>query len=153
MAYGNGRDSLRQKVGAALEDRAASAVDKLSRNLFDRYGDILSGYFVQKCAKALGHALRVGSPVADHRRTPHNLFRDLYHELAGMVVVEELLPWLREVNVSGSDYAATYLALADELAARAPRFTGFVWDQGGREFLTETAGHMRAWVEAVKLIG
>ncbi len=40
VAYGNGRDSLRQKVGAALEDRAASAVDKLSRNLFDRYGDI-----------------------------------------------------------------------------------------------------------------
>ncbi|MET0551474.1 MAG: methyl-accepting chemotaxis protein [Vicinamibacteria bacterium] len=40
VAYGNGRESLRQKVGTALEDRAASAVDKLSRNLFDRYGDI-----------------------------------------------------------------------------------------------------------------
>src|SRR5687767_6937031 len=40
LAYVNGRDELEQKVGAALQDRAASAVDKLSRNLFDRYGDI-----------------------------------------------------------------------------------------------------------------
>jgi methyl-accepting chemotaxis protein len=40
LAYVNGRESLRQKVGGALEERAASAVDKLSRNLFDRYGDI-----------------------------------------------------------------------------------------------------------------
>lgn len=40
LAYANGRASLAQKVGGALEDRAASAVDKLSRNLFDRYGDI-----------------------------------------------------------------------------------------------------------------
>jgi methyl-accepting chemotaxis protein len=40
VAYVNGRASLRQKVGEALEERAASAVDKLSRNLFDRYGDI-----------------------------------------------------------------------------------------------------------------
>ena len=40
LAYVNGRASLRQKVGEALEDRAASTVDKLSRNLFDRHGDI-----------------------------------------------------------------------------------------------------------------
>jgi methyl-accepting chemotaxis protein len=40
LAYGNGKASLEQKVGGALEDRAASAADKLSRNLFDRYGDI-----------------------------------------------------------------------------------------------------------------
>src|SRR5215470_17351448 len=40
LAYFNGRASLRQKVGEALEERAVSAVDKLSRNLFDRYGDI-----------------------------------------------------------------------------------------------------------------
>ncbi|MFP5304970.1 MAG: hypothetical protein ACLGI7_03990, partial [Gammaproteobacteria bacterium] len=37
----------------------------------DRFGDILSGYFVQKCAKHLGHVARLGGPVAEHRRTPH----------------------------------------------------------------------------------
>jgi methyl-accepting chemotaxis protein len=40
LAYGNGRGSLEREVGAALQERAGSAVDKLSRNLFDRYGDI-----------------------------------------------------------------------------------------------------------------
>jgi methyl-accepting chemotaxis protein len=40
LAYANGRSSLQQRVGGALQDRASSAVDKLSRNLFDRYGDI-----------------------------------------------------------------------------------------------------------------
>jgi methyl-accepting chemotaxis protein len=40
IAYVNGRTELEQKVSASLQDRATSAVDKLSRNLFDRYGDI-----------------------------------------------------------------------------------------------------------------
>jgi methyl-accepting chemotaxis protein len=40
LAYTNGKASLERQVGGALEDRAASAVDKLSRNLFDRFGDI-----------------------------------------------------------------------------------------------------------------
>jgi hypothetical protein len=119
----------------------------------DRYGDILSGYFVQKCAKALGHAVRVGSPLADHRRTPHNLFKDLYHELAGMVVVEELLPWLIGVELDGGTYADAYLSLAEALEAQSARFSGFVWDQGARAFLASTADNMRAWVDAVRSIG
>lgn len=116
----------------------------------DRFGDILSGYFVQKCAKQLGALVRVGSPVAEHRRSPHNLFKDLYHELAGMVVVEELLPWLREVRLGGSGYAEVYAALADALEAQAPRFQGFVWDQGGRAFLADTAACMRIWLGALR---
>lgn len=112
----------------------------------DRFGDILSGYFVQKCAKHLGHAIRIGSPVADHRRTPHNLFQDLYHELAGVVLIEDLLPWLQELRLSGSSYADAYASLADALAAQAPHFKGFVWDQGGRDFLSGTAQHMRTWL-------
>jgi len=119
----------------------------------DRYGDILSGYFVQRCAKSLGHAIRVGSPVADHRRTPHNLFKDLYHELAGMVIVEELLPWLKELELKSGNYGDAYLELADQLTARAPSLKGFVWDQGAREFITSTADHMRGWVATVRQIG
>ncbi len=119
----------------------------------DRFGDILSGYFMQKCAKHLGHVVRVGSPVAEHKRTPHNLFKDLYHELAGIVLIEDLLPWLQEVPLSGGDYATAYAALADALEAQAGRFNGFVWDQGGREFLHETARSMREWLKVLKTIG
>ncbi|HWY24155.1 MAG TPA: hypothetical protein VNX47_04505, partial [Nevskia sp.] len=116
----------------------------------DRFGDILSGYFVQKCAKHLGELVRIGSPVAEHKRSPHNLFKDLYHELAGMVVVEELLPWLREVKLSGGSYAEAYAALADAIEAQAPKFRGFVWDQGGREFLSESAACMRTWLGVLR---
>jgi hypothetical protein len=119
----------------------------------DRFGDILSGYFVQKCAKHLGHLVRIGGPVAEHRRTPHNLFKDLYHELAGVVIVEELLPWLQELKLSGSDYAEAYGALADALSGNAARFKGFVWDEGGREFLSETAGCMQTWLGTIRRLG
>lgn len=119
----------------------------------DRYGDILSGYLVAKCVKTRGDAIRIGSPVADHRRTPHNLFKDLYHELAGMVLLDDLLPWLTEMRITGSNYAELYASLADALEEKAPTMKGFVWDEGGREFLAETAGHMRAWLEAVAEIG
>ncbi len=57
----------------------------------DRYGDILSGYFVQKCIRHLGDAVRIGDPVCKHIRTRHNLFKNLYHELAGMVLIEDLV--------------------------------------------------------------
>jgi hypothetical protein len=119
----------------------------------DRYGDILSGYFLQKCAKHLGHVARVGTPVADHNRTPHNLMQDLYHELAGMVLIEEMVPWLQDLQLEGSTYPQAYASLADALEAHASSFSGFVWDQGGRDFLTDTAGCMREWLRVVSGLG
>lgn len=116
----------------------------------DRFGDILSGYFVQKCAKHLGDTVRFGPPVASHKRSPHNLFKDLYFELAGMVIVEELLPWLIELKLDGSDYRHSYAALADAIESAAPQFKGFIWDEGGREFLVDTARCMRHWLAAVQ---
>jgi hypothetical protein len=115
----------------------------------DRFGDILSGYLVQKCAKQLGHAVRFGPPVAVHRRSAHNLFKDLYFELAGMVIVEEFVPWLQQATISGSSYRDAYAALADAIEAEAHRFRGFVWDEGGRDFLADMARCMRTWLGLV----
>jgi len=67
-----------------------------------------------------------------------------------MVVVEELLPWLREVKLSGGSYAEAYAALADAIDAQAPKFRGFVWDQGGRDFLVDSAACMRTWLGALR---
>lgn len=119
----------------------------------DRYGDILSGYLIQKCVKTVGEAIRIGSPIADHRRTPHNLFKDLYHELAGMVLLEDLLPWFTELKISGGSYAEMYAAVADALEEKSGSMRGFVWDEGGRDFLVDTAANMRAWLEAVRVMG
>lgn len=119
----------------------------------DRYGDICSGYFLQKCVKARGEAIRVGTPIADHRRTPHNLFKDLSQELAGMVLLDDILGWLVDLHIDGSSYRDLYAALADAIDEKAATMRGFVWDEGGREFLHDTAANMRAWLEAVALIG
>jgi hypothetical protein len=97
--------------------------------------------------------VRLGSPVADHRRSPHNLFKDLSQEFAGIVLIEDLLPWLQELSLSGANYSEAYAALADALDHQADRFSGFVWDQGGKEFLRETAGCMRTWLKVVASLG
>lgn len=115
----------------------------------DRFGDILSGYLLERCAEHLGEVIRVGSPVADHRRSPHDLLEDLYHELAGIVLVEELVPWLRQLTLRGTTYEAVYAEVAEALLAESHRFRGFVWDEGGREFLTETATCMQEWLAAL----
>jgi hypothetical protein len=146
-----------QNTGIARDAIAAYYYVRMGFNVggltIDRYGDILSGYLCQACVKARGEAIRIGSPVADHRRTPHNLFKDLYHELAGVVLLDDLLPWLTEAKLSGSAYPELYAHLAEELEARSGSYSGFIWDQGGGEFLRDTARHMRAWLDAVALIG
>lgn len=119
----------------------------------DRYGDILSGYLLQKVVKTRGAGIRVGTPIADHRRTPHNLFKDLYHELAGMVLLEDILPWLQDLPLQSGSYATLYASLADALEDKAGTMRGFVWDEGGSDFLRDTAANMRAWLDAVATIG
>lgn len=116
----------------------------------DRFGDILSGYLTQKCVKHLGQAVRLGPPVLDHRRSTHNLFKDLYHELAGIVLIEEFLPWLIEQQLEGANILDVYESLSEHILQRADRFQGFVWDDGGREFLKQTAEHMQIWLKCVK---
>lgn len=118
----------------------------------DRFGDILSGYLTQKVIKHLRQGIRVGTPIVDHRRTPHNLFKDLYHELAGIVLIEEFIPWLIEVPLTGATSLQAYAALADEIAAASARFTGFIWDDGGREFLVQTSRLMQTWIRLVQTI-
>ena len=115
----------------------------------DRFGDILSGYLTQKVIKHLGQGIRVGSPVLDHRRTPHNLFKDLYHELAGIVLIEEFLPWLIECKLTGTSSTTAYAGLADAIASSADRYQGFIWDDGGRDFLKQMASCMQTWLKLV----
>lgn len=118
----------------------------------DRFGDILSGYLTQKVIKHLRQGIRVGTPIVDHRRTPHNLFKDLYHELAGIVLIEEFIPWLIEIPLSGATALEAYAALAEEIAAASSRFRGFIWDDGGREFLVQTSQLMQTWIRLIQTL-
>lgn len=119
----------------------------------DRFGDILSGYLVQKCLKHCGYAIRLGTPAVDHKRTTHNLFKDLYHELAGIVLIEEFVPWLQEVKLSGGSIAETYADLATRIGEKSSEFKGFIWDDGGRDFLLDLSKNMQTWLKLIQRIG
>ncbi len=104
------------------------------------------------CQAPRAHRPR-GFTVVDHRRTPHNLFIDLHQELAGVVLLEDFVPWLKDLPLQGSTYAETYAVLAEQLEVAAPSFRGMVWDEGGREFLVDTARCMRTWLRTIDRIG
>ena len=118
----------------------------------DRFGDILSGLFCKKVCDHLGYAVQIGAPVCDHRRTPHNLLRDLHQELAGIALLEELTAWLERVQLKGDGAAEAYLSLADGLEATLPTFNGYLWGDDARAFFARLAHAMRAWVQATRII-
>lgn len=118
----------------------------------DRFGDIFSGFFVQKCAQAVGHAVRVGSPIVDHRRSPHNLYKDLWHELAGMVLIDDMLPLLEAPLPPRSDYQTASLELADRLERWAFDQAGFLWDETLKNYFGNIAANMRLWIDACRAL-
>jgi len=111
----------------------------------DRFGDIFSGYFVQKCAQAMGHAVRVGSPVVEHRRSPHNLYKDLWHELAGMVVIDDMLPLLETPLPKAQTYSEAAIALADGIWQWANQQEGFLWDEALKTYFSTVSKNIELW--------
>ncbi len=116
----------------------------------DRFGDIFSGYFVQACAKHLGHGVRFGSPPTDHLRNDHSLLGDLAVELPGIRALEALVEWLRECRLEGNGYADAYRSLSHALddAAEDRELVG--GEPRAAEFLHETATAMRQWLDLLK---
>ena len=120
----------------------------------DRYGDIFSGYFVQACAKHLGGAVRVGSPVAEHKRNSHNYLKDSAGELACIMVLENLLPWLTtELQLSGSSYSEAYLSLSQGLEEVVEKLKGTIWTDATRGYFHQMGYCMRNWLTACKCFG
>jgi hypothetical protein len=118
----------------------------------DRYGDIFSGYFAEACVKHLGGFVRAGTPVADHRRNSHNYMKDAGLEFGAILVLEDLVSWLREVKLSGSTYVETYRSLSAAIADAAERFDGPLWNDSMRGFLHRSAHYMRRWAEACAVL-
>jgi hypothetical protein len=117
----------------------------------DRYGDIFSGYFVQACTRHLGGSIRVGSPIADHRRNSHNYMNDAANELACLMVLEDVLPWLTEdARLAGTTYCEAYESLSFILEDAVERFQGRIWTDASRAYFHQMAYCMRKWVQTSK---
>ncbi len=120
----------------------------------DRYGDIFSGYFVQACARHLGGAIRVGTPVAEHRRNAHSYLQDATREWACILLLEDLLPWLTTgVHFNGAaTYTDAYDALSHGIEEQVERTTGRFWSDPVRGYFHQMAHCMRQWTAACRSI-
>ena len=118
----------------------------------DRFGDIFSGYFLGLCAEAVGHRISVGPPFVHQARNEHNLFKDLWHELPGMVLIEDLREWLEQSLSRAGGYDEAYLELIERLRAWAHRRRGFLWDAELVPYIEETAALMKEWVRACRTL-
>jgi len=118
----------------------------------DRFGDILAGYFCQRVAKELGYAIRAGDPICEHKRNVHNLFDDLHHEWAGIVLLEDITHWLEDVKIKGDNAKELYLSLAKQLEKQADIFKDYLWNEQSRNFIKEISSCMSAWIEAISKI-
>jgi hypothetical protein len=120
---------------------------RLFGGAIDRFGDIFSGYFLQACAKHLGHGVRFGDPVADHRRNDHVVLEDLSAELPGIRALEYLAEWLRELRLEGDGYADAYRSLSHALDEAAEEHEIVAAEPEARAFLHGTASSMRRWLD------
>jgi hypothetical protein len=116
----------------------------------DRYGDIFSGYFSEACARHLGHSIRAGTPVVEHRRNAHRYMQDATRELAGIWMLEDLLPWLVELRLEGDSYSEAYLSLSHQLDESVSQFSGFIWTDSARDYIHTIATSMRVWLDACR---
>ncbi|MEQ8384391.1 MAG: hypothetical protein RH949_18730 [Coleofasciculus sp. A1-SPW-01] len=113
----------------------------------DRFGDIFSGFFLQKCVQAMGHRVKLGLPVVEHRRSPHNLYKDLWNELAGMVIVDDMLPLLETPLSQATTYSEATLELTERIEEWSSKQQGFLWDKSLRDYFKTIANNMKLWVE------
>lgn len=126
----------------------------LNMPYIDRYGDIFSGYFLQKCVKHVGGYCRIGNPIVEHRRNTHDYLRDAAQELSGMMMIEELLPALMEIKLEGDSYCEAYVGLSYALEDLIETFKGLIWTDAAKGYFHQVGHHMRVWAKAVaRLLG
>lgn len=117
----------------------------------DRFGDIYSGYFSQACIKNMGGTVRFGSPVVIHKRNSHNYLYDAGNEFAGIMVLEDLLPWLTDdLKLSGSTYSENYQCLSELLHDNIESFKGKIWNDSTKAYFHQMAYYMKRWVLVCK---
>jgi len=118
-----------------------------------RFDDIFGGYFCQKCMEHMGDRIRIGTPIVSHKRNKHDYLKDLNGELKGILIMEELLPWLEEVELTGNTYAETYVCLTDMLDIQMLCFKGSIWTREIKQYFSEVTFSMREWVKVCQKIG
>lgn len=112
-----------------------------------RLDDIWMSYFVRAIADQLGDAVLYGLPLVVQDRNPHNFVRDLAEELAGYILTEKIVEYLRGFKTEARSYLPAYLDLIYHLKDSAERDPAL--ESPEREYLRLMALGMAAWHGAV----
>jgi len=119
----------------------------------DRYGDIFQGYFIQAVAKHLNGNIRFGTPLANHRRNSHNYMNDAWGEWACIQALEDLLPWLTTVTLSGSSAIEAYDSLSHALEDQVESMSGKFWTDAVKAYFHQMGFYMRKWNQTCRGLG
>jgi hypothetical protein len=112
-----------------------------------RLDDIWMSYFLRAIADQRGDAVLYGPPLVVQDRNPHNFVRDLSEELAGYILTEKLVEYLRDFQTSEASYQEAYLHLIYHLRDRAEADGSLETPE--REYLRSLTLGMAAWHTAV----
>jgi hypothetical protein len=126
---------------------------RISDLSIDRFGDIFSGYFVQLCVESVGQLITLGDPLVCQVRNEHNLLKDLKQELPGILLIEEMMPFLESKLPAASSYADAYLNLVENLQQfSSSGDRSEMWKSQGRYFINEISEIMKAWVRSLNIL-
>jgi hypothetical protein len=78
--------------------------------------------------------------------------KDASIEFPGIVVFEDVIPWLTKVKLEGKDFKETYLSLAVHLRDALHTFDGQFWDDNTRGFFNNLAYCMEVWIKTINTI-
>lgn len=73
-----------------------------------RHSDIFAAYIVDKLAEHFGDVVAFGNPLALHKRTPHDLWKDLDVERDAMRMTDDFCRFLRTIDISADSYHEGY---------------------------------------------
>jgi hypothetical protein len=108
-----------------------------------RYDDIWAAYFLRVIMDHLGDGIHYGLPLVRQKRNVHNLWVDLEKERHGMTMTDRLISVLKNIKLTGTDYASCYKELGDKLLSAIER--GSVFDEDEKRLLIQNIKGMRIW--------
>ena len=108
-----------------------------------RMDDIWMSYALRAIADARGEAVSYGPPLVRQERNPHNFLADLATELAGYLLTERLIEYLRQFKSAAGSWLDAYLDLIYHL--RECVESDQELERPDREYLRQLTLGMAAW--------
>jgi hypothetical protein len=112
-----------------------------------RMDDIWMSYFLRAIGDRRGDAITYGPPLTVQDRNPHNFLKDLSEELAGYLLTERIVRYVRGFHSDAATYSDAYLDLIYHLRDAVEEDGAL--DVPEREYLRQLTLGMSAWHAAV----